>query len=95
MGAGARRAGGVGERDHDPCRHQGTLVEGAFEPFRIRSSSGEAYDVPAPFLVALMKSKIFVAFPNSDRWAELSYLHVAALESAGNGHAKRGGGRTR
>lgn len=66
------------------------LSKDPFEPFRIRSSSGECYDIPSPFLVALMKSKLFIAVPNSDRWAELSYLHVAALESAGNGHSGRG-----
>lgn len=58
-----------------------------FEAFRIRSSSGETYDITSPFLVALMKSKVFIAYPNSDRWAELSYLHIASLESASNGHA--------
>ncbi|MFM9957037.1 MAG: hypothetical protein ACKVZJ_03105 [Phycisphaerales bacterium] len=70
------------------------LAREPFEPFRIRSSSGEAYEIPSPFLVAMMKSKIFIAFPNSDRWAELSYLHVASLESASNGgpgkHRRRG-----
>jgi hypothetical protein len=65
------------------------LAHKPFEPFRIRSSSGEAYDIPTPFLVALMKSKIFIAYPNSDRWAELSYLHVAGLESASNGNSGR------
>ena len=65
------------------------LSRGPFEPFRIRASSGEVYDITTPFLVALMKSKVFIAFPNSDRWAELSYLHIAALESMENGHAKR------
>lgn len=71
------------------------LAKEPFEPFRIRSSSGEAYEVSSPFLVALMKSKIFIAYPNSDRWAELSYLHVASLESSGNGHSGRGHRRKR
>lgn len=61
------------------------LLREPFEPFRIRSSSGNAYDVTAPFLVALMKSKVFIAAANSDRWDELSYLHIAALESLTNG----------
>jgi hypothetical protein len=72
------------------------LLRDPFEPFRIRSSSGNAYDVTAPFLVAMMKSKIFIAAPNSDHWDELSYLHIAALESLTNGHhrrPKRRGGR--
>ena len=60
-----------------------------FEPFRIRSSSGEAYVVASPDLVVLLKSEIFIAAPNSDRWAQLPYLHVAALENLANGHRKR------
>lgn len=64
------------------------LSKEPFEPFRIRGSSGETYDIPSPFLVAMMKTKLFIAYPNSDRWAEISYLHIAALESAGNGHAR-------
>ena len=43
-----------------------------------------------PFLVAMMKSKVFIAEANSDRWDELSYLHVAALESMSNGRHRRG-----
>lgn len=65
------------------------LLREPFEPFRIRSSSGSSYDVPAPFLVALMKSKVFIAAPNSDHWDELSYLHIAALESLTSGQRRR------
>lgn len=66
------------------------LAKDPFEPFRIRSSSGETYEISSPLLVALMKSKLFIAVPDSDRWAELSYLHIAALESSANGHSRRG-----
>ncbi|MCC6428648.1 MAG: hypothetical protein IT435_17740 [Phycisphaerales bacterium] len=65
------------------------LAKEPFEPFQIRSSSGQTYPVTTPFQVALMKSKIFIAEDKSDRWAELSYLHIAALESLSNGHARR------
>ena len=66
-----------------------------FQPFRIRASSGAGYDITAPFLVALMKTKVFVAVPNSDDWDELSYLHISALESIrnGNGHGPKRRGR--
>lgn len=60
-----------------------------FEPFRIRASSGQAYLVRNPGLVVLMKSKVFVAEPNSDRAATVPYLHIAAVEELPNGHAKR------
>lgn len=71
------------------------LSRDPFEPFRIRASSGEAYAITSPFQVAMMKSKIFIAFPESDRWAELSYLHISALESNGNGHHRSTGGKRR
>lgn len=62
------------------------LSKEPFEPFRIRASSGSSYLVSAPFLVALMKSEVFIAAANSDRWAQIPYLHVAGIEDAGNGH---------
>src|SRR5215467_2402637 len=65
------------------------LVNDPFEPFRIRSTSGEAHEIMAPFLVALMRSKVFIAEPNSDKWNEVPYLHIAALESLTNGHGSR------
>jgi hypothetical protein len=60
-----------------------------FEPFLIRASSGRAYAVSNPDLIVLMKSSVFVAAPNSDRAATVPYLHIAAIESITNGHAKR------
>lgn len=69
------------------------LAKEPFEPFLIRASSGKSYIVSAPFLVALMKSEVFIAAANSDRWAQIPYLHVAGIEDVGNGHAdgrKRG-----
>ncbi|MFN0134478.1 MAG: hypothetical protein ACKVW3_18345 [Phycisphaerales bacterium] len=71
------------------------LLKEPFDPFRIRSSSGKVYAITQPFLVALMKSKVFIASPNSDRWDELSYLHIAALESMTNGHGSKRRGRTK
>jgi hypothetical protein len=60
-----------------------------FEPFRVRLSSGDSYVVSDPHVVALMKSEIFIAFPNSDRWVSVPWLHVAAVESVSNGHPRR------
>jgi len=54
-----------------------------FEPFASRTSGGQAYRVANPDLVVVMKSKVFVAEPNSDRSATISYLHVATVESVG------------
>ncbi len=51
-----------------------------FEPFRIRLSSGDAYDVQDPHSVALMKNRLFLALP-SDRSVLVPYLYIAAIES--------------
>ena len=59
-----------------------------FEPFRICLSNGTRYEVHNPHMVALMKAKVFVAAANSERWAFVSYLHIAALEASKNGHAR-------
>jgi hypothetical protein len=64
-----------------------------FTPFRICLSSGESYDVRNPHMVALMKSKAFVALPDSERWTFVSYLHIASLETLSNGRHPRGGRR--
>lgn len=70
------------------------LAREPFEPFVIRGSSGESYPVPAPFLVALLKSEVFIATANSDRWVQIPYLHVAGLDSM-NGHGKSSARRRR
>ena len=61
-----------------------------FEPFVIRSSSGQGYKVADPSLIVLMKTKVFVAEPRSDKAATVSYLHIAAVEEAGNGQSRTG-----
>ena len=66
-----------------------------FEPFIIRSSSGQAVRVASPNLAVLMKSAVFVAEPNSDHWTHLSYLHIAGLESGGNGRGRGASKRAR
>ncbi len=65
------------------------LAQGPFEPFVVRASSGAAYRVSNPDLVVLMRSKVFIAVPNSDRSATVPYLHIAGVEEVGNGHPRR------
>lgn len=60
-----------------------------FEPFRIRLSSGDHYDVRDPWSVAVLKSRIFVAPVKAEAWVFIPYLHIAALEKV----ASRGNGR--
>jgi hypothetical protein len=64
------------------------LHQRPFVPFRIRLSNGDAHDVMNPHLVALMKSKVFIAKQKSESWAFISYLHIAALEHLTNGHSR-------
>lgn len=60
-----------------------------FEPFRIRSSSDKSIVVASPDLAVVMKSEVFVAAPNSDKWAQIPFLHVASIESVSNGRRKK------
>lgn len=71
------------------------LARQPFEPFVIRASSGQAYKVAGPDLVVMMKTKVFVAEPRSDRAATVSYLHIAAIEEPANGGAGRSPRRRR
>jgi len=64
------------------------LEQVPFVPFLIRASSGHAYKVTDPSLVVLMKTKVFVAEPRSDRSATVPYLHVAGVEESGNGTSR-------
>lgn len=60
-----------------------------FVPFRILTSAGASYAVSDPHLVALLKSEVFLAAPNSDRRTHLPYLHIAVVETIENGQRKR------
>jgi hypothetical protein len=52
-----------------------------FEPFRIKLTSGDGYDIRDPDSVALGKNRVFVAFTDKYGWTAFPYLHIAALES--------------
>lgn len=65
------------------------LVREPFQPFRIRASSGRAYEVRNPGLVVVMKSQFFIADHGSDHFDIVPFLHVAGIEAVGNGHARR------
>ncbi len=65
------------------------LAREPFQPFRVRVTSGHTYVVRNPALVVVMRSELFIAHPNSDRHAFIPLLHVAAVETLGNGRTKR------
>lgn len=51
-----------------------------FEPFQIRLSDGEKYDVRHPEMALLLKSRIVVAVPE-DRMVICPLLQIASVET--------------
>jgi hypothetical protein len=51
-----------------------------FVPFRITLTSGEAYDVSNPNLVAMGETLMHVFFPRSNRYATLRLNQIASIE---------------
>jgi len=58
------------------------LAKDPFEPFRLRLSSGDGYDIVDPQSVAVMRNRIFVALPGGEKWVFIPFLHIAAIEAA-------------
>jgi len=65
-----------------------------FLPFRLIMTSGKSYEVVSPNSAALLKSEVFVVFPDGERWAHVPFLHIASVETLANGRGRRNG-RTR
>ncbi len=66
------------------------LERDPFVPFRLVLSSGTQYDVMDAHFAALLKSEVFVVFPDGERWAHVPLLHIASIETIGNGRGRRG-----
>jgi len=62
-----------------------------FAPFRLILSSGKNYDVLSPQTTVLMKSEMFIAFPDGERWSLVPLLHIASVETIANGRGRRNG----
>jgi len=60
-----------------------------FVPFRLVMSSGKSYSVASPSSAALLKSEVFVVFPDGERWAHVPFLHIASVETLANGRGRR------
>jgi hypothetical protein len=52
-----------------------------FQPFRIVTTSGQAYDVQSSHAVAIAETYLFYCFPHSDRSAHVRLSQVVALET--------------
>ncbi len=65
----------------DPPDIQELLDKTPFQPFRVRMSDGNFYDVVNPDLVVAMETMLFIALPKS-RWKFLSYQNMTAVEGS-------------
>lgn len=52
-----------------------------FEPFVLRLSNGEAYQVRHPENVAVAKTRIAIAYPEVDRIVHCSLVHINSIEA--------------
>jgi len=52
-----------------------------FEPFVVRLSNGEAHEVRHPENVVLLKSRIIIGYPETDRAVHVSLIHVNSFEA--------------
>ncbi len=59
-----------------------------FEPFRVRLSNGTACEVHDPGFAVVMRSRLLVADPDGDRYSLIPCLHIAAVETVGNGASR-------
>ena len=59
---------------------QDLLAHEPFQPFRIHTHDGKAYDVANPGLVNQLKTQIFLAFQNSDRFALIPLRSISSIE---------------
>lgn len=62
------------------------LHQHPFQPFVIHLTSGGRYAVRDAALIALLKSGVFIASPNSDRRVIVPFLHIAAVETINGKH---------
>lgn len=65
------------------------LKRDPFLPVRFHSTSGATIEVRKPGLAVMLKSQLFIAKPNSNNFALIPFLHIAAAEVIENGHKAR------
>jgi hypothetical protein len=69
------------------------LTRNPYQPFRVRLTSGDYYDIRDPLSAAIMKSRLFIAVPNTDKSVYVPYPHIAALETLNGRRSARARGR--
>lgn len=51
-----------------------------FEPFEVRLSSGDVHQVRHPEFAFVLRSNLLIGYPDSDRFAVCSLLHIASIQ---------------
>jgi hypothetical protein len=51
-----------------------------FEPFEIRLSNGETYQVRHPEVLAIGKNKMAIVDPETDRFVHIALIHVNSIQ---------------
>jgi hypothetical protein len=52
-----------------------------FEPFELRLSNGEKYEIRHPELLAIGKNRIIIVDPKTDRVVHVALVHVNSIEA--------------
>ena len=52
-----------------------------FEPFVIRMSNGEVYEIRHPECALVMKTKVIVGYPEEDRTVTCALVHINSVEA--------------
>jgi len=52
-----------------------------FEPFVINLASGESHEIRHPECLAIGKTRVYVSYPETDKLAICSILHITSVES--------------
>ena len=52
-----------------------------FEPFVLRLSNGEDYEVRHPENIAVGKTRLAIVYPETDRFVHVSLIHVNSIEA--------------
>jgi len=51
-----------------------------FEPFELRLSNGEAYQVRHPEVLAIGKTRIAIVDPETDRFVHVAMIHINSIQ---------------
>ncbi len=58
-----------------------------FEPFEVHLSNGEVHRIENPEFAVLLRSNLFIGYPDSNRFALCFLLHIVGLQRTPDGAA--------